>query len=71
VTERRDCAPAFAERNVVDPEDEQWNLSSVECPACQKMMSLVSTEKAEANSSAELLTFQCECGQLFATRNRQ
>jgi hypothetical protein len=52
-------------------EDKQWAMSGFECPSCPRTMMLVGKEKSEPESSDELLTFQCECGQVFTASGDQ
>jgi hypothetical protein len=46
----------------------------IPCPACPRMMLLVgqeTSEHARGKSPAELLTFQCDCGQIITTMTEQ
>ena len=53
-------------------EDEQWEMSALQCPACSQTMRLMGRERStEQGSKGFLLTFQCDCGQIFSTRNDQ
>jgi hypothetical protein len=52
-------------------EDRQWKMSGVQCPACSLTMKLVGKERYDRDSNGYLLTFQCDCGQVFATRTDQ
>lgn len=54
-----------------DQEDEQWEMSAFPCPACSQKMKLMGKERVEPGSSGHLLTFQCDCGQVFSTRDFQ
>jgi hypothetical protein len=55
-----------------DKENQQWEMSAFPCPACSQLMKLVARERPDDDSSdLSLLTFQCDCGQLFATRSDQ
>lgn len=54
-----------------DQEDQQWEMSAFPCPFCSLTMRLVGTERIESRSTGLLLTFQCQCGQLFSTRTDQ
>jgi hypothetical protein len=54
-----------------DKENQQWEMSAFPCPACPRPMRLVGKERAERESNACLLTFQCDCGQIFSTRSDQ
>jgi len=49
-------------------EDRQWEMSAFKCPSCPREMRLVGKERAEPKSKGHLLTFQCDCGQVFFTR---
>jgi hypothetical protein len=40
------------------------------CPSCPRAMRLVGRE-SEINAIADLLTFQCDCGQIFTTTAHQ
>ncbi len=44
-----------------------WELSDVPCPFCPRNMHLVGRERVQAQSAAELLTFQCDCGQVTSS----
>ena len=37
------------------------------CPTCKQPMRLVGRERAAGSHHADLLTFQCGCGQVIAT----
>jgi hypothetical protein len=54
-----------------DKEDQQWEMSAFPCPSCPLTMRLVGKEHVEQELNAYLLTFQCDCGQIFATRSDQ
>ena len=46
----------------------------IPCPGCKRDMRLVGQETSQhtsGSSSAELLTFQCDCGQVLTTMTRQ
>src|ERR1044072_6686848 len=66
-------------REVVSPNDvsaqqqQRRSLSpsqQLHCPSCLRAVRLVGSEN-NAGSAAELLTFQCECGQIFTTMTHQ
>jgi hypothetical protein len=40
------------------------SLSSRDCPGCKRTMRLVGRENHSQSRKAEILTFECECGQL-------
>ena len=50
-----------------DQEDKQWKMSAVPCPFCPNVMQLVGKELA--GTHGHLLTFQCDCGLIFSTRD--
>jgi hypothetical protein len=52
-------------------EKQQWEMSAFPCPACSSAMKLVGKERPDRESKGHLLTFQCNCGQIFSTRNDQ
>ena len=55
-----------------DKEDQQWEMSAFPCPSCPLTMRLVGRERVvEPELNSYLLTFQCDCGQIFATRSDQ
>ena len=54
-----------------DQEDQQWEMSAFLCPSCALIMRLVGKERAERKANGFLLTFQCDCGQIFSTRTDQ
>lgn len=71
VTERRRRALASnGARSVAkrDREDQQWEMSNFPCPSCPLTMRLVGKERPERESKGFLLTFQCDCGQIFSAR---
>jgi hypothetical protein len=45
----------------------------IPCPGCPRTMRLVGQETSQhaRSSAAELLTFQCDCGQIITTMTRQ
>jgi hypothetical protein len=51
------------------PEQQQQRafLRSYPCPSCKQPMRLVGRESTEGSRTADLLTFQCGCGQIIAT----
>jgi len=68
VTERRDRAPAFAGGSAYGERrkpPEQAMAPVISCPSCPRNMRLVGRETA-LNAQSELLTFQCDCGQVIA-----
>jgi hypothetical protein len=42
-----------------------------ECPGCKRTMRLVGTERHHGSPEAEVLTFECECGQLSTSTTNQ
>lgn len=52
-------------------ENQQWEMSAFPCPSCALTMRLVGRERPEQKSKGYLLTFQCDCGQIFSTRSDQ
>jgi len=42
----------------------------IRCPGCPRTMRLVGRER-KGDSKADLLTFQCDCGQILATITNQ
>jgi len=55
-----------------DRENQQWEMSAFPCPYCPLTMRLVGKERLiERKSDSYLLTFQCDCGQIFSTRSDQ
>jgi hypothetical protein len=50
-------------------EDQQWEMSALPCPSCSQTMRLMGSERPEREAKGFLLTFQCDCGQIFVTRN--
>ena len=52
-------------------ENHQWEMSAFPCPSCPATMRLVGKERPEKESNGYLLTFQCNCGQIFSTRSDQ
>jgi C4-type Zn-finger protein len=50
--------------------EQQQQASLLKCPSCQQPMRLVGREN-KAGSRADLLTFECDCGQIFATTTDQ
>jgi hypothetical protein len=40
---------------------------SYPCPGCKQPMRLVGRESTDGSRTADLLTFQCGCGQIIAT----
>jgi hypothetical protein len=54
-----------------DKENQQWEMSAFPCPSCPLTMRLVGKERLEQDSNRYLLTFQCDCGQIFATGSDQ
>jgi len=53
-----------------DKENQLWEMSAFPCPTCSLTMRLVGRECPERKSNGYLLTFQCDCGQIFSTRNQ-
>ena len=51
-------------------QQQQGSLAHVACPGCKGHMRLVGREN-NAGSKADLLTYQCACGQIFATTTHQ
>ena len=51
------------------PEQQQQRAlsRSYPCPSCNQPMRLVGRESIEGARTADLLTFQCGCGQVIAT----
>ncbi len=45
-------------------QQQQQSLASYQCPGCKQPMRLVGRESVPGNPAAELLTFQCACGQV-------
>ena len=46
----------------------------LQCPACARSMQLIGQETSQHSRSsppAELLTFQCDCGQVLTTMTKQ
>jgi len=41
------------------------------CPSCKRTMRLVGRESVSPTSKADVLTFQCVCGQVIATMTDQ
>ena len=54
-----------------DKENQQWEMSAFPCPSCRLTMRLVGKERLERELNGYLLTFQCDCGQIFSTRTDQ
>lgn len=54
-----------------DKQNQQWEMCAFQCPSCLQTMRLVGRERPERESKGHLLTFQCDCGQIFATRDDQ
>lgn len=44
---------------------------AVPCPGCRQPMRLVGKERDANAPDGALLTFQCQCGQILATRTNQ
>jgi len=42
-----------------------------ECPGCKSTMRLIGRENHSEASAAEVLTFECDCGQLLAFTTNQ
>jgi len=47
------------------PQRAMWSGYHQPCPSCPRMMRLVGRENG-TGSKTDLLTFQCDCGQIFA-----
>jgi hypothetical protein len=55
---------------VKQPEQQQQSVFSRThpCPSCKQSMRLVGRESMPGTSTYNLLTFQCQCGQVIATQ---
>jgi hypothetical protein len=62
--ELKDGSP-FALRNL-----EEWQDSTSPCPSCGLPMRLVGRERPE-QGAGHLMSFQCQCGKVIATRSDQ
>ena len=46
---------------------QQRAIRTYPCPNCKQPMKMVGRESVDVLSTADLLTFQCNCGQVIAT----